>query len=234
MTAGRSAAVSFRPRSETLKRAANSGSLSPQGFDRLLAVLDGDREQAGLKYEALRRKLLRFFDWRDCRPAEELADETLDRVARKLAEGVEIRLTDPGPYVYAVARNVAREVQSREARQPSPGPLTPSTEQVADPDGAEDQKVVHALDCLERCLEGLPPETRRMLLLYHADDRRGRLRQRLVEGLRLAPGTLWVRMHRLRKRLERCVDECLQAHGQAPAKGSGLLRHSSKREEGGQ
>jgi DNA-directed RNA polymerase specialized sigma24 family protein len=206
--------------------------LSPRGFDRLLAVLDADREQAGRKYEALRRKLLRFFEWRDCPAPEELADATLDRVAGKLDEGVEIRLTDPGPYIYAVARNVAREVKSREARHPQPGPLVPAAERVADPDDTENLQIEQALDCLERCLEGLPLETRRMLLLYHADDKRGRLRQRLVEGLRLAPGTLWVRMHRLRKRLERCVDECLQARGQTPAKGCRPSRHSSTEGEG--
>jgi hypothetical protein len=53
-------------------------------------------EIAGQKYEQIRRKLVRFFEWRACSGADELADATIDRVIRGLVEEKEIRATDPG------------------------------------------------------------------------------------------------------------------------------------------
>lgn len=51
-------------------------------FDNLLRLLDLDRDVAGDKYERLRRKLIKFFEWNACFPAEDLADETFDRVGK--------------------------------------------------------------------------------------------------------------------------------------------------------
>ena len=66
-----------------------SRELSEDSFNRFLSLLDTDRERAGAEYEILHRKLVRFFEWRECYNGEELADETVNRVARKLAEGHE-------------------------------------------------------------------------------------------------------------------------------------------------
>jgi DNA-directed RNA polymerase specialized sigma24 family protein len=194
--------------------------LSREGLDRLLALLDPDRDQAGLKYEALRRKLVRFFEWRDCGPAEELADETLDRVSRKLLEGVELRLA-PAAYVYGVARNVAREALTRSARRPQPIPLGGEAQHAPDPASVDPgaEALENALGCLDRCLEALPTEMRRLVLLYHGRQGRGEPIARLLEALGIPPRALWVRMHRLRKRLEGCVRDCLE--------GNRPLRHSS-------
>ena len=76
----------------------------------LLAWLDPDREQAGTRYEHLRRKLTLFFEARRCSPrAEELADRTLDNVARRLQEGVEIYASEASRYCYGVVQNAAGE-----------------------------------------------------------------------------------------------------------------------------
>ena len=197
-----------------LPRTSSPSPLSGEGLDRLLALLDPDRDQAGLKYEALRRKLLRFFEWRDCRPAEELADETLDRVSRKLSEGVELRLGNPTAYVYGVARNIAREALKRSARRPQVLPLGDEAQEALDPASVDPvaEELESALRCLDRCLEALPIEMRRLVLLYHGRQGRGAPIERLLEALGIPPRTLWLRMHRLRKRLERCVGECLEGN----------------------
>ena len=62
--------------------------ISPAGFERLLFRLDPDVDRAALEYEQLRRTLVKFFDWRGGWPPDECADETLDRLARKLEEVV--------------------------------------------------------------------------------------------------------------------------------------------------
>jgi hypothetical protein len=65
--------------------------------------------RAGEQYEQLRRKLTLFFEARHCNPrAEELADRTLDMVARRLQEGVEIYAHDASHYCYGVAQNILR------------------------------------------------------------------------------------------------------------------------------
>src|SRR5919106_1366075 len=76
--------------------------LTSETFAALLFSLDADRERAGEKYEDLRRTLIRFFEWRGSQFPEENADEALNRVARKLSDGVEIR--NISGYCYEVAR----------------------------------------------------------------------------------------------------------------------------------
>ncbi|HKU75720.1 MAG TPA: hypothetical protein VJR02_17545 [Pyrinomonadaceae bacterium] len=65
--------------------------LTAQAFIRLLERLGDDEEQAAQNYEDLRHTLIRTFEWRGAPFPEEHADETLNRLARKLDEGVEIR-----------------------------------------------------------------------------------------------------------------------------------------------
>src|SRR5215831_16309091 len=82
--------------------------LTAEAFTKLLACLDPERERAGEKYEDLRRTLIKYFEWRGAPFPEDHADETLNRVARKLNEGVEVR--NVNGYSYEVARRVCLEV----------------------------------------------------------------------------------------------------------------------------
>ena len=59
-------------------------------LDKLLARFDPDRQRAGERYEAFRRRLLFLFTLWRCPEPEEQADETFDRVARRVDEGAEI------------------------------------------------------------------------------------------------------------------------------------------------
>src|SRR5437588_9822249 len=81
--------------------------LTADAFTKLLDRLNADREQAGEKYELLRRTLIRFFEWRGAPFPDEHTDETFNRVARKLADGLEIK--NIGGYCYEVARLVCLE-----------------------------------------------------------------------------------------------------------------------------
>src|SRR5437879_1145652 len=81
--------------------------LTAETFAKLLDRLDADREQAGEKYEDLRRTLTRFFEWRGAPFPEEHTDETFNRVAGKLDQGVKIK--NIGGYCYEVARLVCLE-----------------------------------------------------------------------------------------------------------------------------
>ena len=60
--------------------------LTQAAFDSLLEWLDPDRARSGEKYEKIRLRLIKIFACRGCSIPEELADRTIDRVARKVGE----------------------------------------------------------------------------------------------------------------------------------------------------
>src|SRR5215216_208156 len=60
--------------------------LTNEEFDDLLSWLDPDRERAGIRYEEIRDDLIKKFRLCWCSAAEDLADETINRVVKKLPE----------------------------------------------------------------------------------------------------------------------------------------------------
>lgn len=181
--------------------------LTREGFEALLAQLDPDRERAGERYETIRRRLVRLFEWRGCATPEELTDETFNRVARRMAEGIELRSSDPYGYFCGVAHLVYKEVFRRSLREhramESGGwPLQASSSDAEEP---PDRR----RECLRRCLERLPREKRDLLLRYHQGQNNIRNRQALANELRIPLNALRIRVHRIRRQLEDCVHECL-------------------------
>lgn len=191
--------------------------LSPEGFERLLARLDSDRERAGARYEILRRKLVRFFEWRGVPDPDELADETIDRVARRLAGGEEIASEDPGAYFHGVARNVLREHWDRTQRRPGDVSIEGDLPDVSrdDEGGADDEP---RLGCFERCLAALSPETRQLVLRYYTDEKRAKIdgRQQMAQALGIGLNALRIRMFRVRATLVECVRGCLGGEMKTP------------------
>src|SRR5262245_63354455 len=95
--------------------------LRSEQLEALLLRLSPDREQAGQRYEQLRRGLITVFGYRGCASPDELADETLDRASRRLLElGSAFEGSDPTRFVYGVAWNVARESFKRSPLLPLP------------------------------------------------------------------------------------------------------------------
>jgi len=142
---------------------------------------------------------------RGCAGAPELADETLNRVAAKLAAGEQIHTDEPRRYAFGVARFVYLEAVKRTARHV---PAERSDSAVAEASAAEDTAWREArLAALEACLATLPPRTQQMLLRYHDDDGRQRIdqRKRLADELGIALNALRIRMHRVRVQVEDCV-----------------------------
>ena len=176
--------------------------LTGEVFGRFLSCLDADR--AGEKYEALRQKLIKFFDWRGAHFPEECADETINRVARKLASGEAIR--DIPTYCHGVARSVFLETRKQpDNRQVSLDELRTAA---APPSGEEEDA---RRECFGRCLTELPAENRQLVLQYYQDERRDKInnRQALAERLGIPLNALRCRVQRIRDRLERCVASCL-------------------------
>lgn len=181
--------------------------LNRDAFERLLRALGDDPQRAGEAYERLRGKLMKFFEWRGSDRPDTLADLTFDRVGRKLEEGETIRSADPAAYVYAVARNILKESWVEERRQRD-------AESGARDDGNEQARITHESRhrCLDRCLESMSAESRRLLLRYYTAPGSARIpaRKALAQELGVPLNALRIRMHRLRADLERCIEDCLR------------------------
>ena len=184
--------------------ARNRWTLTSETFDRLLAALGPDPHRAAVAYEQLRERTIGLLRWWGAPAAEDLADETLDRVARKLAEGAPIADGSLGAYV----RGVARLVFSESGRDRI-APLT-GKEPLAEPAPAE---LEAASACLDRSLESLSPADRSLLLRYYGAGKASDVRRRIAEDLRISMTALRIRTHRLRATVERSVTACLGKRG---------------------
>lgn len=181
--------------------------LREASFARLLDRLDPDRQRAGEKYEDLRRTLVRFFEWRGTPFAEDRSDETLDRVARRIAEGIDV--VHVAAYCHRVAQLVVLEAAKSDRHRTSvdDAPLV-----APDEDGEAARVKEQRLACLDRCLDTLPDDSRRLLVEYYGDGDGGRIvvRRRIAERLGINGDALANRAQRLRNKLERCVGDCLR------------------------
>lgn len=190
--------------------------LTQEAFERFLNWLDADREQAGRKYEAIRRGLIAVFNFRGCSGAEDLADETINRAIRQLPSIESSYDGDPAKYIQGIARFVALEYFNRKIKREA----GPPSEDLPDPSqpgalGEEDER--EALSrCLRHCLEKLDPEKRKMFILYYREGNRLNRdhRRSLAEQFGCSINALRIQMHRLNEELRLCITEC---RGQPPS-----------------
>lgn len=190
--------------------------LTQEEFDRLLSWLDSDHSRAGKKYEEVRLSLIKIFTWRGYSDAEELADETINRVTQKLGNIVDTYTGDPALYFYGVAKNLCRE-QGRQTRRTIP--ITASVSPTVPPQAQD----AHALGddpelpykCMRDCLERLRPKDRELFLLYYGGEKKPKnYRKELARHLGMTPNALRVRIKRIRTHLQKCIKACV-AQGQA-------------------
>lgn len=181
--------------------------LTQQAFDSLLVWLDSDRDRAGALYETIRRRLIRIFVCRGCAEPEDLADETINRVARKVDEIVKTYIGDPALYFYGVANNVYLESLHRKPKLQTP-PVEPRFEPRFEP---RSEEFNHELNCLEECMKTLPSNNRKLVMEYYQEEKHAKIvnRQHLAEQLGIPLNALRIRAHRIRAALKNCVKECL-------------------------
>lgn len=172
--------------------------LDAPSFERLLSALNADRDRAAVAYEQLRERITGLLEWWGARPADELADETLDRVARKLDEGAVIADGVFGAYV----RGVARMVFFEWTRRPKPVSEFRDVVMTSGDDDTRDEALLARVDT---CLDSLSPADRDLVLRYYAEGKAADIRRRLAAELGLSPTALRIRAHRLRVRLERSL-----------------------------
>ena len=175
--------------------------LTKESFDALLAWLDANPGAAAMKYEQIRTRLIKVFICRGCFEPEDLADETIDRVARRLHDIEATFAGDPMRYFYGVAHKIHLEYLRRK-------PIPQSAPPADDTDQAERE-----YECLERCMQKLSPNNRELVLQYYQEERQAKIdhRKRLAAKYGIAVNALRIRACRIRALLHECVQECVHA-----------------------
>lgn len=182
---------------------------SPEDFQKLLDWLSPDLQQASEKYEVVRRGLVELFDGWHCVDADELADETINRVLNKVESIAPNYSGDPARYFYGTAKKVRYEYM----RRPHPLPLTLDTAAEKTEQEAQEKERLHA--CLDKCLDMLAPVDKELILNYYRGEKKAKIasRKHLGEQAGVSSNTLRVRVFRLRLTLEECISNCLETWG---------------------
>jgi DNA-directed RNA polymerase specialized sigma24 family protein len=174
--------------------------LTQESFDALLAWLDPSREEAGRIYEEIRLRLIKIFTCRGCSEPEDLADETINRVSKKLKEIESTYSGARAPYFFGVANKVHLEYLRR---RPVPAPPA---------DAVKSEDMEKEYTCLEKCMENLTSDNRELVLQYYQGEKSAKIvhRKQLADQLGIALNALRIRAHRIRTTLQECVEGCLQ------------------------
>jgi DNA-directed RNA polymerase specialized sigma24 family protein len=173
-------------------------------LDALLAALGSDSDQVGARYVKLREKLADFFLWnRSDRPQED-ADEAMDRLAKRIAEGEPV--VNVASYAQKIARLVLFESNARSRREAT---VTQFSVMLA-PDRSQKDGEEKTFDCLEPCLKKLPAESRALIVEYYSSRGGALIEARRQMALRggVSTNTLRNRALRVRRELEECITRC--------------------------
>ena len=184
---------------------SSSAQLTQESFDDLLRFLGEDSEVAGLKYEEVRQRLISIFIHKGSHEPERLADETINRVARRSGELAETYEGDPIRWFIGVARNVFWEsVKSR----PDPLPMPES-----DPPEVKEARQ----KCLDNCMDDRSPEEQQLILEYYTGEKTAKIthRKSMAAEREWSLNTLRIRAYRIRKGLQECVFSCMYSRSWA-------------------
>ena len=179
-------------------------SLDQDTFERGFRQLFG-YEKAGEEYLRIWNELVLFF--RQQSDAEGLADEVMDRMIRKAAQGrYEIR-GDVRPYAVGIARKVRMEYLKKT-------PVVSSYDRIPfkrhkQEDTSELETRVQVLD---ECLKELPRAERTLILKYFGADKREKIEQRkqMAAELGIPLNALRVRVHRILHTLSKMIEHKLK------------------------
>ena len=167
----------------------------------LVERLRADATAGGFDYEQLRRRLVLFFRQHEPVDAEALADDALDRLARRLDEGTAV--DNAGLYAFGIAKLMLFEAHERRMRQEA----ARQEAFAAVEDEPEEETDPALLAALRACLRESGVRSTALMLAYYRDDDARRIvtRRDLAAGLGVSLNALRNRALRLREALEACV-----------------------------
>ena len=176
---------------------------SDEELKKLLDWFHPNSDAAAEGYMRIHTRLMQIFASRGCAAdSEMLADEVINRVAVRIDVVVTTYPDAPRcclAFVENVHREYLRDKRKEQNAVPPPPPPPPEVLEI------EDQ-------CLKHCLETLEPSDRDLFERYFEGEGRARIvaRQKLAEELNLTPNALRIQAHRIRKKMRKCMEECIK------------------------
>ena len=147
-----------------------------------------------------------FRSWSGAIEPDSEADETINRVARRIEEGATVY--NLPAYIHGVAKLVRAEslkspmrkqyvLEEAHGVQASP---------IDDHFDASERRM-----CLNQCLQHIPEESREIIIEYYQEEKTRKIecRKELAARLGITLNALRINAHRIRMILERCLRECL-------------------------
>jgi len=182
--------------------------ITQEDLARLLGWFSPDAEEAGQKYEEIRKGLIKFFYFRGCLDPETLADETINRVAVKIAlvefDGNVKQIT----YFYSFAAKIYLEDLTERKK------IAAKSKQIAA--NFENREKLDKTNssgsvCLEKCLAKHPPQERQLLLKYYSfgKNEKAEMRKKMADEQGINLEYLHTKISRLRKTVGICLRNCL-------------------------
>jgi DNA-directed RNA polymerase specialized sigma24 family protein len=186
------------PRSRT--RTPRQRQITADKFAALLRALGDTSHERGIQYETLRSKLIFFFARRSLQFPEDLADEVLDRLAHRIAEGVDV--VSPPAFALGIARYVAQEQSAKPQSQIMEEAFWNNVPALSTTQSEEEE-----ITRMERCLKKLPHSEATMLRSYYltAADQPMHNRQNLAKDLGISANALRQRVFLARQSLRACM-----------------------------
>jgi DNA-directed RNA polymerase specialized sigma24 family protein len=145
-----------------------------------------------------------------------LADETINRVTKRLKE-IEADFTgDRARYFYGVASKVHLEYLRKPpsaAFDSLAGARLDDAAGTTVIDREESRETERDYECLDRCMQALTPNNRELMLQYYQEEKQAKIdhRKELAIHLGIALNALRIRAHRIRASLQECVQNCVNA-----------------------
>jgi DNA-directed RNA polymerase specialized sigma24 family protein len=169
--------------------------LDARAFHRLLAYLDAGENSERQNYVRKRERLVAYFDQKNCFAPDDLAEETLNRVACKLEEEGDIQSETAAKYCYSVARYVFYEhLRRSELSALAVAELSRESEP-SDTKHESDIKK-RMLDCLEKCTRKLDYLSHKIISRYYVGKewRKIESRRTLAAELEISMNALSIRV----------------------------------------
>lgn len=174
---------------------------TPEEYQKLLLWIDKDCDEAARKLLLIQSRATKILISRGCLHAEELTDETRNRIAVRIDK---IKDSYPDPqrcfigFLDKVHSEYLRDEAIRNTAKPPPPPRP-------------DKELEREARCLEKCLAALPHHERNIVVRYFGGDgaERREERKKLARELNLTANALRIQGHRLRKKTLKCLRGCL-------------------------
>lgn len=186
-----------------------SQEFAKENFDKVLEWLSTDRDEAGARFENIRDGLIRYFRLKGCHDAETLADESMNRVIKRI-DTLDLTTGASKPSIfYGFARNVFREFIRFEKNRTIQ--LNEELKQTLV--GSVMFSENPAIDCLRECVSHLDILDGKLIVDYYIEVGQSKVsaRQQLALHNELTIGALHTRIHRIKGILRPCVEKCTKA-----------------------